>query len=96
MLLPWLFTMIENDGVIRGCCQCENDLGNVYERNFAELWTAGLSPVPAGLPAASRARPVDKCPCKTACTPRGTGCSTALSHRCSARPPETTPRSARS
>jgi MoaA/NifB/PqqE/SkfB family radical SAM enzyme len=61
---PWLFTMIENDGVVRGCCQCENDLGNVYERDFTELWTAKpYRDFRRACRLLPQRGPMDKCPC---------------------------------
>lgn len=34
----WLSTMIEADGKVYPCCRCYNPLGDVYEKEFHEIW----------------------------------------------------------
>jgi radical SAM protein with 4Fe4S-binding SPASM domain len=35
----WLSARIEVDGSVYPCCRCYNPLGNIYEEEFAEIWT---------------------------------------------------------
>jgi radical SAM protein with 4Fe4S-binding SPASM domain len=34
----WLAVMIDPDGTVYPCCRCYESLGNVYERNFSDIW----------------------------------------------------------
>jgi radical SAM protein with 4Fe4S-binding SPASM domain len=34
----WLAVMIDPDGTVYPCCRCYESLGNVYEKNFSDIW----------------------------------------------------------
>ncbi|MCK4413741.1 MAG: radical SAM protein [Candidatus Eisenbacteria sp.] len=39
----WVFTVIAPDGVVTPCCYCEEEqLGNIYEQGFDEIWYGRL------------------------------------------------------
>jgi radical SAM protein with 4Fe4S-binding SPASM domain len=36
---PWMFVVIQPDGVVVPCCYCEEEkLGNVFDSSFADIW----------------------------------------------------------
>jgi len=67
----WIFSVVAPDGMVFPCCYCREPLGNIYKKNFQEIWNsekyAEFREMTKQLNKNPDYRMLNKCPCYTIC-----------------------------